>query len=422
MVVQIVLGVILLVGLILPWIKNKTWHWSQNLLVNCILLAAAGCFVLGAETVRTHHALRSKIPKLEKDVEAAELRTVQLVHGFGDTLGVLELEHRLQMVSRDRGRVWRQVKKVGEVSQEGQVEVEIPLPKPHGLENGSIVFAFESDAAQTVAAETEEQPAPVAEEQPAAEGEAAAPADPTSRKQYLGEFRVIETKETGVVLEPVQLINNVTGQRLVDSQGAWSLYESMPSDRHSLFADMSEEELQQLLPAESVEEYLRHGKPAQPADNEFDRVGLDENDEPVNIENLDKAVKFIFDRPLRDYANLFAQLAQDRVLLMASKQAVQEDNAKLVASIESGKRLGEFRQQQIQSLSADLEGMKQDRAAIEAHRDQVLNMLANAKQLITASLEENSQMARQLKSTQLQQLQLINSTAPAPSGVETATP
>lgn len=392
----------LLAGMIAPFIGNKHWHWSQLTLVVCITLAGVGFLFLAAETVRTHHVLRAKLPKLEKDLTNANTQHENLLHGSGDTQGTLDLEHRLQMVARDRGRVWRQVMPVGEVDDQGQVEVKIAQPNPHGLAESTIVFAFEA-----VEPNLDDPTAAV---------------EPSTGKQFLGEFRVIEAKDSGVVLEPVQLINPRTGQRLVESPGPWSLYETMPADRHSLFAGMPEEELRQMMPAETVDEYLRHGTPATADDNEFEVVGLDENDQPLGPEDLDQAVKRLYDRPLRDYAYLFAELAQQRVLLLARTQATTEDNAKLAESIESAQRLGKFRQEQKEMLSADLDGMQHDRQAIETHRSRVLNMLTNARKQIDERLKENSQIARQLTNLQLGQIQQINQTAPAPAGVETPTP
>lgn len=400
--IQILLVLALLAGLIAPFIGNKTWHWSQLVLVVCIALAGIGFLFLGAETVRTHHVLRAKIPKLENDLKAADELQDTLINGSGDTPGTLDLEHRLQMISRDRGRVWRNVMPVGDVSDQGQVEIEISQPKPHSLANGSIIFAFEAN--------------------PPASDDAPAPFEASAGKQYLGEFRVIKVKGSGVVLEPVQLINQRTGQRLLESQGPWSLYETMPADRHSIFADMAEEELRQLIPPESIEEYVRHGTPVTADDNEFDRIGLDENDQLLGPDDFDKAVKFLYDRPLHDYAYLFAELAQKRVLLRTKIQGITEDNARVAESIESAKRLGKFRQQQKESLTTDLTGMKQDRQAIESHRDLLLRQLTNAQQKIDQTLAGNFKNAKLLTERQLNRIQLINSTAPAPAGAESPTP
>ncbi|NOY40212.1 MAG: hypothetical protein GXP26_00040 [Planctomycetes bacterium] len=418
LVVQIVLALALLAGLIAPFIGNKTWHWTQLALVVCIELAGVGFLFLAAETVRVHYVLRAKIPKLETDLVAANERHENLIHGAGDTQGVLDFEHRLQIIARDRGRVWNQVMPASEVDNEGRVEVEITQPQPHGLAEGSIIFAFESNEALAALPSDPNDPSSLEDT-----SEPPVPAaDDSTNKQYLGEFRVIEANETGVVLEPVLLINQRTGRRLAESLGPWSLHETMPADRHSIFASMTEEELRQLMPAETIEEYIRHGTPATPDDDKFERVGLDENDERVGPDDLDKAVKFLYDRPLRDYAYLFAELAQQRVLLQTRILATTEDNAKIVESIKSAERLGKFRQKQKQLLAIDLEGMQQDRKAIEAHRDKVIRMLTNARQLIDQTLAKNTGMAKELTKRQLNRLQLANINTPAPAGAETPTP
>jgi len=381
-----VVGLALLAGLIAPFIGNKYWHWSQLVLVLSVVLAAMGFIVLAAETIRVHHVLRAKLPALEKNINTLLMQNEQLLNGSGEKVGLLDLEHRLKTISRERGRVWRGVQPTGEVSDQGVVQVEIAQPEPHGLEKDAIVYAFEAGEVD--------------------------PTDLSAGRQYLGEFRVTETAEGGATLEPVLLIDPRTGQRLAGSQGPWSLYETMPADRHKLYAGLEEEQLRQLLPANSLEEYLRHGTPATPDDDEWHKIGLNENDERVGPENLDQAVKFLYDRPLRDYAYLFSELAQQRVVLQASRQAVVQDLAKLTEALKSAEQLGTFREQQKTALASDLTGMQADRLAIETHRDLVQHQLANAKQLIDQLLIRNAELADRLTQRQMGLLQAINSAVP----------
>jgi len=388
LVLQIVVGLALLAGLIAPFIGNKYWHWSQLVLVLSIVLAAMGFIVLAAETVRVHHVLRAKLPALEKSLQTLLIQNEQLLNGSGEKVGLLDLEHQLKTISRERGRVWRGVQPTGEVDDQGVVQVEISQPQPHGLEKDAIVYAFEAGEVN--------------------------PTDLAAGRQYLGEFRVTEAAEGEATLEPVLLIDPRTGERLAASQGPWSLYETMPADRHKLYAGLEEEQLHGLLPADSIDEYLRHGTPATADDDEWHKIGLNENDERVGPENLDQAVKFLYDRPLRDYAYLFSELAQRRVVLQASRQAVTQDLAKLTEALESAEQLGVFREQQKTALSGDLTGMQGDRQAIETHRDRVQQQLAHAKQLLEQLLTRNAELADRLTQRQLGLLEYINSTAPAP--------
>lgn len=389
LIVQIVLGLLILAGLVAIFLSSKNWHWTQLVLVLFIFFSAIGFLVLAAETVRIHNNLRARIPKLERDLDLALREKDQLINGTARSAGILQLEHQLQMDSRERGRAWRGVVPTGEVDDQGRVSVEIPQPQPHGLDADSIVYAFES-------------------------GEPNA-ADPEAGAEFLGEFRVTNVQPAGVTLEPVQLIDNRTGQRLVDSQGPWSLYETMPIDRHRLFADFTEEQLQQMLPEESIEEYLRHGQEATPDDDEWHVIGLDENGVRVGPDDLDKAVKRLYNRTLRDYAFIFSELANEKVAILARQRAVTQDNEKLLKAIASAEETGKFRQQQINNLNADLAAMREDLAAIESHLSEITDLLAHFKQRVADYLQANSALAAQLTEYQLDMARYIDSTAPAPS-------
>ena len=389
LIVQIVLGLSVLVGLVTIIMSSKNWHWTQLVLVLSIFFAAIGFLFLGAETVRMHQNLRKGIPKLEKNIADLEQKNDRLLNGSGEQLGILKLEHRLKIVTRERGRVWRSVAPSGQVDQQGRVSIEIAKPSPHGLEKDAIVYAFETGNASAT--------------------------DSADGKQYLGEFRVLEVQAGGATLEPILLIDNRVGERLAASEGPWSLYETMPIDRHRLFAGLSIEALREMLPDESVEEYIRHGSEATPDDDEWHVTGLDEDGKRVGPDNIDQAVKRLYDRSLRDYAFIFNEIAGEKVVALAKQQAVTEDIALLVKAHAGAEETGKFRQQQIDTLGNDLAGMKQDRAAIESHRDAVLSLLGHFRERIKDYRQVNSGLARQFTESQLGMVQYINSVSPAAS-------
>jgi len=384
-----VLGLSVLVGLVTIIMSSKNWHWTQLVLVLFIFFSAIGFLFLGAETVRIHQNLRKAIPANEQKLARWQQQNDELLNGAGEKPGILKLEHRLKIVTRERGRVWRGVMPAGQVDQQGRVSVEITKPKPHGLEKDAILYAFE-------------------------EGNANA-ANPAEGKQYLGEFRVAEVQEGGAVLDPVLLIDNRTGERLAKSEGPWSLYETMPIDRHRLFAGFPEEALRAMLPAESVEEYLRHGSEATSDDDEWHVTGLDQDGKRVGPDNIDQAVRRLYDRSLRDYAYIFSELAGEKVVTLAKQEAVAKDNALLVKALAGAEETGKFRQQQIAALNADLAGMKQDRAAIQSHRDAVLGLLSHFQERIESYRQANSDFVRQFTERQLSLTSYINRVAPAPS-------
>jgi hypothetical protein len=382
LVLQIVLALLLIAGLVTFGLSFKRWHWSLVLIVFFIMVSGFAYLVLAAETIRIHRNLRSNLARIENEVERLQRDNRILLH-------IVQLTHELQMRTRERGRVWRQISPAGPLNNQGQLEVTIPSPTPHGLPANTVVYAFEAGRPNL--------------------------ADPGSGQQYLGEFRVVESGDTGVVLEAVTILDDRTGERLARSQGPWNLYESMPTDRYHTFADMDEAELRQRLPAGVVEEYLRHGQEATPDDDPRNVVGYDENDQRLPFGELANAVRREFRRPLTDYALLFSELARQKVVLMARIDAVREDNVKLEESLASAEKLSAFREEQKELMQSDLAGMLQDRRAIEDHLKAIRRQLANARQLVEVLLAENSKWATELAEREAALRQLIDRIAPAPA-------
>ncbi|MEM8946777.1 MAG: hypothetical protein AAGD11_16505 [Planctomycetota bacterium] len=388
LIVQIVLGLLLVVGLVTIIMSNKNWHWTKLTLVLLIFFAGVGYLFLAAETVRIHQNLRKNIPRFQDQIATLEKQNYELVNGVRDEPGINELDHRLQIVTRERGRVWRNVMPAGQLNPEGALPVEITSPIPHGLEQDAIVYAFESGNPNS--------------------------ADPSGGPQYLGEFRVKAVQEGGALLESVLLLGNRDRQRLGSSQGPWRLYETMPIDRHALYAELGEEALRQMVPAESADEYLRHGTEATADDDQWHVIGIDDNGNRVGPDNIDQAVRKLYDRSLRDYAFIFNQLAGERIVAIAKQAAVAKDNEKLLQSLEGAEATGKFRQQQIDSLNRDLAGMKTDREAIESHRDAVLGLLTHFEERIAGYLKANSELAKRYTTQQLGLASYIDRVAPAP--------
>ncbi len=387
---QILIGLALLVGLVAIFLSAQNWHWTQVVLVACILVAAAGVLYTTTKTAATHEKLRAGIPRLEKQLADLRERNRLLWQGTDSQTGIRQLEQRLKIVSRERGRVWRAVQPADPLDPQGQISVKVPRPTPHGLAPDTVVFAFETG-----------QPNP---------------ASPADGPQYLGEFRVTAVQQDGAQLEPTQLLDEQSALRLQQSQGPWSLYETMPADRHKLFAGLSAEELRQLLPEPSVQEYLRHGQPATPDDDQQDVIGLDQDGQRVDLDQPAAVVQRVYDRPLRDYAYLCSELAAQRVLILAQIRAVTEDNQRRTQALRSAEKLSVFREHQKVLLAQDLADMQSDRTAIESHHDLLQRQLHNAQAQIEARLAGNVRLARQLTEIQRTWQQTIDASAPRPGG------
>ncbi|MDZ4657889.1 MAG: hypothetical protein SH868_09970 [Bythopirellula sp.] len=389
LVLQIVLGILLLMGLVSIFLATKHWHWSWVTIVAFILLSTIGYLFLAAETMRIHRNLRMNLARLEQNVATLEQQNETLLRGANDAPGILQLKHELQMVTLERGRAWRQVAPAGAPDKDGRFAVTIESPTPHGLEVDTIVYAFEAGGSN--------------------------PNAPADGKQYLGDFRVVEATDKGAVLEAVNLLDQRTGERIANSEAPWNLYETMPVDRYKTFAELSEEDVRKLLPEAIVEEYLRHGQEATADDDPRNVVGYDENDQRLAPEDLAKAVKKVYNRPLRDYAFLFSELARQKVVLMARVDAVREDNAKLEVAIASAEKLTTFREEETKLMTSDLTSMKKDRQAIEKHLQMVKRQLDNASELIDKLLATNSNLAEELTQREASLKQMIDAVAPAPA-------
>jgi hypothetical protein len=399
LIIWIVILLLFIASLVAAYFASRYWHWAHVTLVVFIFLAAVGYFVLAAEVLRINAVLRKQANDLEAQLAQAKSNIDALDRGSKSTqvinqlLGLevhipeeaeevpstSELEHRLYLVTRLRGRVWRKVAPAGFDPQTGTVKVTVESPQPSGIEPGRIMFLFE-------------------------DGPPAHP-DPTQGPQYLGEFRVTDAAAQQVTLVTVNELDGVEKERLARSPGNWALYESMPVDQLDLFAGKNADELRKLLPEASVEEYIRQGTPAGPDDDEWHVVGYDEEGNLLGPNDIGKAVKKVYQRRLRDYATEFGELNRQRVMLMASVAGVTEDNARLKAAQASAEKLSAFREEEIRKLNVDLAGVTKERALIEKHLATVEQQLATTRKLLDQAIAENRRLSDDLTRRENERLQ-----------------
>lgn len=396
LVIQIVVAVIVLVGLITVIMSVKNWHWAQMLLVLGIFLLSVTNLLFGLEVYRIHSTIRAKLPLLERDLADIEAENNAMLYGSGDILmerrvlteRMFDIEaegrlpslavwgRRLQELERRRGNVWRGVTPAGPVdAATNRIPVQIPAPQPHGLDQNTIVYAFE-------------------------EGEPSAAA-PQEGAQYLGEFRVVESRPDGVMLESVYRLDNRTGNRLASSGRPWILYERIPTDQYELFADLTEEELRQQLPAATVEEYIRHGSPATPDDDELHRAAFDDQDHRLGPEAAGDVAEWRYDRLLRDYDYLFDAANRQLTERNVRRAALAEDIKKLGEALANAKKVGDMRTAEKQGLTADVGHLEQEVETIGGLLATIQRQLANARQEITSRIAQNLEMADQLRQSQL---------------------
>jgi hypothetical protein len=404
MILYVLIG-LTLASFVIAFFSARTWHWGYVIVVELIFLATMGFFLLASETVRINAVLRGQIKGIQKDLDRVEPQNDALLNGTDDAsmvaqltgqeppvktiknsqgdekiTSIADLDHELLIATRLRGHVWRGVLPAGPPNaQTGAVNVKVPAPTPAGMKKDTVVFLFDDGAPQP----------------PAANG---APRGP----QYLGEFTVVSAGPQQAALQPVLIVDEFERRRLASSRGPWIIYETMPLDRHEIFAGKPDPQLQQLLPKKTVNEYIRDGKPSNKDDDPIRVVGYDENGKPLPPGgDLSKAAKKIYQRRLRDYAAEFDGLVRRRIAMLTDIDALNKDIARLKQAEEAAKKIQAFRENERTKLTSDLAGIDKERAAIKKHLDDVNKLLARARELTAELLRRNEKLAAELAARQL---------------------
>ena len=460
MYILIGLGVLVIAALVVAYLSSKNWHWGQVVLVFFLFLAAVGYSILAADVLRKHNQVRTEYNRVTEELERLTVHNAALLYGTRDAAvhsalasdniqpvndelpGIRTLESQLADALRARGPVWRFVYRDGAVNpQTGAVPVvaKPPIGPPpvdefgqpiqpqgpprdplSGLEQGTIVFAFEQTHPE---------------------------AQPFGR--YIGEFQVTQRNGARAALEPVlrQSWNWPPGQqtnermeRIRTSQPPWVLYDIMPTDRYDAFAALSDEQLRQLLPADSVEHYIRHGDPVgEEVDPRFkapftkDGTALVEENGRFFIETADESVEnsnggqrvavdpadveWRYQRPLRDYSLLFQMIARQRIEKFAEHDALTTDIGLLQAAQKSAEAIEASRQQEIEKLQHDLAGFSKEAEIIQKHAEAVQQQLEQATSELQQREAEADRLAGELAQAQLEATRQLNRTSARTSTV-----
>ncbi len=397
---QIVLGLLLLGSFLACFFSSKYWHWAHVLLTETVFLLALAFLILAGEVFRIQNIYGQKYQQNTQQIERLEPQVAALKFGTEDAgmisqfenseipvrttgdsedepgrlLSVRDLDHELGMVTRIRGRAWRHVETAALDPQSLTVTLRIPAPDPHGIEQDSILYAFEQDDAGS----------------------------PSERgRQYIGEFRVVNTGPQQIQIQPASRFDERSIARLQSTSSPWILYENMPVDEHpdgrlEIFAGKSADELKQMLPAESVEEYVRHGGPTMPEDDQWHKTGYDADGNLVKPDDWNATTQFKYRRSLRDYNLIFQDLSKRYTQMQADVNALVEDNQQLKKALASVRKLQQMHEAEQGKLKNDLAGVTRDRQAIEAHQSQVETQLSNARALLGDLVRDNAAMGQSL--------------------------
>ena len=326
--------------------------WNK-VLIGLIIVASLGYFYLAAVTLKTHKYWRSVANAQKAKIEQYKEETKILKEGQrGEDAapGIRQTRMALYKLLIDRGRVWDNCMPERVVDAErGVIRLTTDSPDPHRITNKMVLDIFE--------------------EKPIGEG-----------GRYLGEFRVTaagdQPGDKQIALEPSTTMPPEQLERLLASQGPWTLYEVLPSDNHDVLAGLSEEELRKLLPAGTVEQYI--------------------NDKPPN------------ERKLRDYQVLFREYDRQRSVLVDAKKAIDHDKRFIDSALADARQQVQFRQAEITALKAELAKFEQQRDVVIAHGDNLQNALDARQARIEKLVADNVATAGRIAKIQLEATRRID--------------
>ncbi len=211
-------------------LSASTWR-AWHIVAMCLtFLAAVGLVVVGSLSLKTHNYWRKTHADVSKKLADATHEGIVLEHGdpmlvasptpaVDEVQSVDELQHRLNRVLLDRGRVWRRCTPGVPANNAIQVSTVPPTEtgepgdpntaQPNGIAPDMVLYAFLEDGNQM----------PIA---------------------YLGEFQVIDAQPTVVTLQETVALDGQQRQLIAAppiQPVRWTLYEMMPIDSHHVFSD-----------------------------------------------------------------------------------------------------------------------------------------------------------------------------------------
>jgi hypothetical protein len=344
--------------------------WNK-VLVGLISFASLFLFFMGAwalkmETGWSRNAqnLGDQVKQLKKDNDA-----------LADQTGQLKMD--LYKLTLDRRRMWPLPISIGTpgaqcdaVVKTGPETAEVSItisqtsaksePIPHGIVPGLVLYAFEQTPVE-------------------------------SKGQYLGEFKVTKVNGKLIALAPTSRLSPREVAKVAKAnRRPWMLYEVMPADSHEALASLSDAEKKAMLSPESVQEYLKDGKPA-------------EKDDP-----RDRVVKDKYVRPLQDYSILFGDERQKRLLLAASTEVLQEDNQLVQEALTDARAQANACAKDIASTKAEKEAMERDRDVVKTHHQKLEKSLGAMQAWVARLIELNQALAGRIAKFQLEAAQKID--------------
>ena len=408
-VAPILIGLLFVGGLGALFATRDVWR-AYHITVAAFLMIASAVFVyLSARTLKTHDAYRTKVVAYDKAIAASEQQRSQLVEGSPQpdpadykTYGIDRLNSELSKVLAGRGRVWDRGVANRFDPQTGVVSMTFENQAPK-VEENTTVFAFDRR-------------------------------DPTQGGAYMGEFLVTAAGEKELQLTPVAPLLQWQAARIGQAAGPWILYENMPADNHETFASLTPDQLQAYLPAQTLPEFLKDGKPPEPNDPpervwrqvkflkdhslKVDDVeatiptGQTATVDPKTAQELVQAgvaeeVGQVYRRELRNYAQLFRELRRKIQVESDNVRDTTDQVARIRASWDALKQDIAYRQSEIEKLKIDKEKFEAERAAVEQLVKAIEKRQAEVRAELSATFQQNLALAQEIASLQKRAVQAV---------------
>jgi hypothetical protein len=364
--------------------------WNK-ILVALIGVASLPLFFMATWTLKAHQNWAVKAGEHKRSLAKVEAKIEALNEGVerdGKLVepGIRQVRMAYNKLLLDRRRAWfncdPKVIKVGRDDGAAEITVTIDQPSPHGIiakdakDRKTVVYAFEQ-------------------------------ADVQKKGEYLGEFTASYVDDKRVLLLPTARLSTREIIRLeklskAKPKGPWVLCEMLPRDNRELFADLKEQDLKAMLPASSLPEYLKDGKPAA------------QEDPKERVEGG------LYVRQLRDYTVLLGDEQRHRILLSDSIEIAERDQKLIKEALAGARKQEESCKKDIAAATQELKGTTGQRDLVAAYRKKLEEKLAAMQALVAKLIETNQAMAGQIAKFQLEAAERIDqrTRAMAQSGAE----
>ena len=357
--------------------------WNRVLVV-LVAVSTAVFVYMAACAVKTQQSWEHKVVELRQKLDQLRKSNQQLVEAdrIGQNsfnldqknLGIARAKRELHRLLLGRGRVWNNCAAAFNNNPESpKIAVTTDPSIPNGITVNMTMYAVQDDDLRDA-----------------------------KKSHYMGEFRVEQVGDRSkIVLAPAQALDKDDLQRLSDSTGAWSLYEVLPADRHDIFRGLSRDELEQLLPKESLAEYEKDGQPAAASDPE------------------DRVVHGKYVRQLRDYELWFNRYDAHRSEFLDRIEAVERNRRFIDDAHAEAQRQVQLAKKEQGELNAQVEVARREAEYVQGRLAAIEQALAAAQNDVQAMIDKNLSLAKEIAKTQWEAVRRIEEHSGVASSVGT---